>query len=72
MMSLKFKFLISLLLGLIFTAISHAQTTRPPGFVEDITDLVPLEGGLVYILAAALGHGSRKLFKRTKRDRTFE
>ena len=62
----------SLLVELIFTAISHAQTTRPPGFVEDITDLVPLEGGLIYILAAALGHGSREFFKRTKRDRSFE
>lgn len=71
-MSFKYKFLASMLVGLVFAAISHAQPTNPPGFVEDVTDLVPLEGGLLYLLAAGMGYGSRKSFEWTKRDRPFK
>jgi hypothetical protein len=71
-MSLKYKYSLLIITALLYTAILHAQTTNPPGFVEDVTDLVPLEGGLFYLLAAALGYGSRKLFERTKRDSSFK
>lgn len=71
-MLLKYKYSLLIITALLYTAISHAQTTHPPGFVEDVTHLVPLEWGLFYLLASALGYGSRKLFKRTKRYRSFK
>jgi hypothetical protein len=55
-----YKYLASLLAGLILTALAHAQAQDPPGFGDNVTDLVPLDGGLSILLAAGVTLGLKK------------
>ena len=55
-----YKYLASLLVGLILTALAHAQGDPPPGFGDDVKDLVPLDGGLSLLLAAGVTLGLKK------------
>ena len=55
-----YKYLASLLAGLILTALAHAQAQDPPAFGDNVTDLVPLDGGLSLLLAAGVTLGLKK------------
>ena len=55
-----FKFLASMLAGLMFTALAHGQPQDPPAFGDNVTDLVPLDGGLSLLLAAGVTLGLKK------------
>ena len=56
-----YKFLASLLTGLIINAVAYAQAQDPPGFGDNVTDLVPLDGGLSILLAAGVTYGLKKM-----------
>ena len=47
-----------MLAGLIITGVAYAQD--PPGFGDNVTDLVPLDGGLSLLLAAGVTLGLKK------------
>jgi hypothetical protein len=55
-----YKYLASLLAGLILTTLAHAQAQDPPAFGDNVTDLVPLDGGLSLLLAAGVTLGLKK------------
>ncbi len=66
MKSSTYKFLSSMLAGLIFTAIAHAQASDPPSFDSGVTDLVPLDGGLSILLGAGIALGAKKAYQYSK------
>ena len=55
-----YKLLCSMLAGLIINAVAYAQAQDPPGFGDNVTDLVPLDGGLSLLLAAGVTLGLKK------------
>jgi hypothetical protein len=61
-----YKYLASLLAGLILTALAHAQAQDPPGFGDNVTDLVPLDGGLSILLGAGIALGAKKAYQYSK------
>ena len=61
-----YKYLASLLAGLILTALVHAQAQDPPAFGDNVTDLVPLDGGLSLLLAAGVTLGLKKAYDYRK------
>ena len=63
-----YKYLASLLVGLILTALAHAQAQDPPAFGDNVTDLVPLDGGLSILLAAGVTYGLKKMHDSKSRD----
>jgi hypothetical protein len=63
-----YKYLASLLAGLILTALAHAQAQDPPAFGDNVTDLVPLDGGLSILLAAGVTYGLKKIHDSKKTD----
>jgi len=62
----KCKFLVTMLAGLIITAIAYSQP--PTGDDDDVVDLVPLDGGLSILLAAGISYGMKKLHDSKKSD----
>jgi hypothetical protein len=63
-----YKYLASLLAGLILTVLAHAQAQDPPAFGDNVTDLVPLDGGLSILLAAGVTYGLKKIHDSKTRD----
>ena len=63
-----YKYLASLMAGLIIAVVAHAQEQDPPAFGDDVTDLVPLDGGLSILLAAGISYGMKKLHDSKKSD----
>jgi hypothetical protein len=61
-----YKYLGSLLAGLILTALAHAQAQDPPAFGDNVTDLVPLDGGLSILLGAGIALGAKKAYQYSK------
>ena len=49
-----------MLAGLIITGVAYAQAQDPPAFGDNVTDLVPLDGGLSLLLAAGVTLGLKK------------
>ncbi len=62
-----YKYLASLLAGLMSTAVTFAQDP-PPVFPDTVTDLVPLDGGLSILLASGVTYGLKKMHDSKKRD----
>lgn len=65
----KCKFLVTMLAGLIITAIAYSQP--PTGDdddddVADVVELVPLDGGLSILLGAAIALGAKKAYQYSK------
>ena len=63
-----YKFLASLLAGLILTALAYGQAQDPPAFGDNVTDLVPLDGGLSILLAAGVTYGLKKMHDSKTRN----
>ena len=62
-----FKFLASMLGGLMITAVAFSQAQDPPAFEDNVTDLVPLDGGLTILLAAGvITYGLKKIYDTPK------
>ena len=61
-----FKFLASMLGGLMITAVAFSQAQDPPAFGDNVTDLVPLDGGLSILVAAGIALGSKKAYQYSK------
>ena len=61
-----YKYLASLLAGLILTVLAHAQAQDPPAFGDNVTDLVPLDGGLSILLGAGIALGAKKAYQYSK------
>jgi len=59
-----YKFLASLLAGLIVSRVGFAQD--PPAFGDNVTDLVPLDGGLFALLGAGVALCVKKSFQSRK------
>ena len=65
----KCKFLVTMLAGLIITAIAYSQPpTGDDDDVADVADLVPLDGGLSILLAAGAIYMLKKMYD-TPKDR---
>jgi hypothetical protein len=62
-----YKYLVSLLSGLILTVLAHAQAQDPPGFGDNVTDLVPLDGGLSILVAAGISLGAKKAYDYSRK-----
>ena len=52
--------------GLMITAIAFSQAQDPPGFGDNVTDLVPLDGGLSILVAAGISLGAKKAYQYSK------
>ncbi len=52
-----------LLIAFFLPTLLHAQV---PGFTDDVTDDVPIDGGLSLLVAAGVGYGAKKLRSRKK------
>jgi hypothetical protein len=61
-----YKFIASMLGGLMITAVAFSQAQDPPGFGDNVTDLVPLDGGLSILVAAGIALGSKKAYQYSK------
>jgi len=61
-----FKFLASMLCGLMITAVAFSQVQDPPAFGDNVTDLVPLDGGLSILVAAGIALGAKKAYQYSK------
>ena len=64
----KCKFLVTMLAGLIITAMAYSQPTSTEDDdvtdvtgATDATDMVPLDGGLSILLAAGVTYGLKKM-----------
>lgn len=65
MSSLKTKFIIYLAAFLLINVQLFAQGDPPP-FQDNVTDLVPLDGGLSLLLAAGVALGAKKAYQYRK------
>ena len=54
--------------SLMITAVAFSQAQDPPGFGDNVTDLVPLDGGLSILLAAGVTYGLKKMHDSKTRD----
>ena len=64
-----YKYLASMLAGLIINAVAYAQDPQnPPVFGDNVTDLVPLDGGLSILLAAGVTYGLKKMHDSKTRN----
>ena len=68
----KCKFLVTMLAGLIITAMAYSQPSSTEDDdvtdVTDATDMVPLDGGLSILLAAGVTYGLKKMHDSKKRE----
>jgi hypothetical protein len=63
------KFLVTMLAGLIITAIAYSQPpTGDDDDVADVAEMVPLDGGLSILLAAGVTYGLKKMHDSKKRE----
>jgi hypothetical protein len=62
-----FKFLASMLGGLMITAVAFSQAQDPPAFGDNVTDLVPLDGGLSILVAAGISLGAKKAYDYSRK-----
>ena len=52
-----------------FEMSTWAQTAQdPPPFDSNTNDLVPIDGGLILLLAAGIAYGSKKMYDVKKSD----
>ncbi len=65
MKGLKKKISVYLAAFLLINVQAFAQTD-PPGFGDNVTDLVPLDGGLSLLLAAGVALGAKKAHQYRK------
>ena len=71
MKSRNYKYYLSVLTMFMINALAFAQVTEPtpPVFETDVTDLVPLDGGLTILLTAGvITYGLKKMYD-TPKDR---
>ena len=56
--------------SLIITFVAYGQDPTPPAFGDDVTDLVPLDGGLSILVAAGISLGAKKAYdySRNRKD----
>jgi hypothetical protein len=68
MKSRKYKCYLSVLTLFMINALAFAQDPQPPpGFADNVTDLVPLDGGLTILLAAGvITYGLKKIYDTPK------
>ena len=69
MKSRKYKYYLSVLTMFMINALAFAQDPEPspPVFETDVTDLVPLDGGLTILLAAGvITYGLKKIYDTPK------
>jgi hypothetical protein len=52
--------------SLIITFVAYGQDPTPPAFGDNVTDLVPLDGGLSILVAAGIALGSKKAYQYSK------
>ena len=58
-----------MLAGLIITAMAYSQpSSTEEDDVTDVTDMVPLDGGLSILLAAGVTYGLKKMHDSKKRE----
>ena len=62
----KCKFLVTMLVGLIITAIAYSQPPTGDDDVADVVELVPLDGGLSILLGAGIALGAKKAYQYSK------
>lgn len=62
MSRLKTKFIIYLAIALLI----NVKVLGQPGFNDNVTDLVPLDGGLSLLLAAGVALGAKKAYQYRK------
>jgi hypothetical protein len=62
-----YKFLASMLGSLMITAVAFSQAQDPPGFGDNVTDLVPLDGGLSILVAAGISLGAKKAYDYSRK-----
>ncbi len=63
----KCKFLVTMLAGLIITAIAYSQPpTGDDDDVADVEELVPLDGGVSILLGAGIALGAKKAYQYSK------
>ena len=55
-----------MLAGLMITAVALAQAQDPPAFGDNVTDLVPLDGGLSILIGAGIALGAKKAYQYSK------
>jgi hypothetical protein len=60
-----YKYLVSMLGALILTVVSHAQVDFDDN-VDDLVDMVPLDGGLSILLGAGIALGAKKAYQYSK------
>ena len=65
MKSSTYKFLLTILGTLILTVAAYAQTSFDDD-VDDVIDLVPLDGGLSILLGAGIALGAKKAYQYSK------
>jgi hypothetical protein len=65
MKSSTYKFLLTILGTLILTVAAYAQTSFDDD-VDDLIDLVPLDGGLSILLGAGIALGAKKAYQYSK------
>ena len=62
-----FKFIASILVSLMITAVAFSQAQDPPAFGDNVTDLVPLDGGLSILVAAGISLGAKKAYDYSRK-----
>jgi hypothetical protein len=65
MKSSTYKFLLTILGTLILTVAAYAQTSFDDD-VDDLVELVPLDGGLSILLGAGIALGAKKAYQYSK------
>ena len=69
MKSKKYKYYLSVLTVFMINALAYGQAQDPPAFGDNVTDLVPLDGGLSILLAAGVvTYGLKKIYDTPKDD----
>ena len=53
--------------GLMITAVAFSQAQDPPAFGDNVTDLVPLDGGLSILVAAGISLGAKKAYDYSRK-----
>ena len=49
------------------TAVAFSQAQDPPAFGDNVTDLVPLDGGLSILVAAGISLGAKKAYDYSRK-----
>jgi len=63
----KYKYYLSIIATFLYTAMSYAQDPQdPPPFEGNVTDLVPLDGGLSILIGAGIALGAKKAYQYSK------